>query len=358
MTKTIEQDEPIITEGITVSGSYPTLERRMTGLFSFDYAVADLAKGELGLPLRVIVELSGHQGVGKSSLAYYLAGKVAGNGAISVCDIELLDRDYIPSAVGVSGFKGEIRLVDSIDDKKRPVPHETMLMGMATELFKEEVGAAVMDSVSAIQPIAEAAGDFGEAFMGKRAKLVAQVTRALSGALRNKGRASSAFVINHAYQVIGGHGHTTAGGIVLPALAGVRVHMWTKEVFMSGEKDDPENRPLGFLVGGQVEKLRFGGKGRSFQFYIVPGFGVHPGVTAMFDAIANGFAERTKVGQIKMNDKTFGRIKSELLTYAAEGKSRKFTPFIEVLNDYATEIKKGNVADVVSESDADETGED
>jgi hypothetical protein len=116
---------------------------------------------------------------------------------------------------------------------------------------------------------------------------------------------------------------------------------------MSGEKDDPENRPLGFLVGGQVEKLRFGGKGRMFQFYIVPGFGVHPGVTAMFDAFAYGFAERGS--RVKMNDKSFGYLKSDLLTYAAEGKSRKFTPFVDALRGYADDIEKGNVDDGVSE---------
>jgi RecA/RadA recombinase len=342
-----ELEEAISTDGITVSGAYPTLERCRTGLFSLDYALANLARGELGLPMRNIVMLSGYQGIGKSTLAYYLAGKAAKEGTISVCDLEMLDRNYIPFAVATSGFKGDIRLVDSYDEKQRPIPHESMMMNMAASLASEEVGASVMDSVSAIQPIAEAAGDFGEAFMGKRAKLVAQVARALSNALRNKERASSAFVINHAYQVIGGHGHTTAGGIVLPALCGVIVHMWTKEVFMSGEKDDPENRPLGFLVGGQVEKLRFGGKGRMFQFYIVPGFGVHPGVTAMFDAFAYGFAERGS--RVKMNDKSFGYLKSDLLTYAAEGKSRKFTPFVDALRGYADDIEKGNVDDGVSE---------
>jgi RecA/RadA recombinase len=330
-------DKPITSEGITVVGAYPTLTRCRTGLFSFDLALAH--KANLGLPERVIVELSGYQGIGKSTLAYFLAGKVTGEGAISICDMEMLDRDYIVRAVGASKFQGEIRLVDVVDEKSKPIPHETMMMKMALELSKEEVGASILDSVSSIQPIAEASGDFGEAFMGKRAKLVAQVSRALSGVLKTKDRPSSAFVINHAYQVIGGRGHTTAGGVVLGALAGVRIHMWAKETFMSS--DDEDAKPLGFLVAGQVEKLRFGGKGRTFQFYIVPGYGVHPGVTAMMDCFTYGFAERGS--RVKMDDKSYGYLKADLLTYAAEGKTRKFTPFVDKLEHYAQEIIKGNV---------------
>jgi hypothetical protein len=122
-------------------------------------------------------------------------------------------------------------------------------------------------------------------------------------------------------------------------LAGCRAHMWTKEVFMSSE--DADARPIGFLVAGQFEKNRFGGKGGTFQYYIVPGFGVHPGVSAMFDCFTFGFAKRES--RVKMNDKSFGYLRADLLTYAAEGKTRKFLPFIAALSEYAEQIEKGEV---------------
>lgn len=318
-----EEEAPFVPE-VEVTGSYPHLSRKRTGLYSLDYALQ--SKGELGLPLRNIVELYGYAGVGKSTLAYFLAGCVAERDTISVCDIEMLDRDYVRYATGVSGFRGRIHLIDGTkEDKFRS--HEEMLMELSKELNEDSTGAAVIDSVSAIQPIAEAQGDFGEAFMGKRAKLVGQVSRSLSGVLRNKQKESAAFIVNHVYQILGGRGHTTAGGVLLGALAGVRLMLWTAETF-SDDKD--ANRPIGFLVKGQVEKLRFGGKGGEFQFYIVPGFGVHPGVSAMFDCFELGIAKRD--ARVKLGDKSMGYLKADLLSYAAEGKTRKFLPFQEELS--------------------------
>ena len=329
-----DDEAPLLPGDVTVTGTYPTLLRKKTGLFSLDYALQ--SKGYLGLPMRNLIELYGYVGVGKSTLAYYLAGKVSERDTISICDIEMLDREYIPYAIGASGFKGNVHLVDGVDDKQKAVPHENMMMNMVKELAEETTGASILDSVSAIQPIAEAEGDFGEAFMGKRAKLVGQVSRALSGVLRNKERPSSAFIINHVYQILGGRGHTTAGGVLLGALAGVRLMLWTGEAFY----DDKTGKPLGFLVKGKVEKLRFGGKGGEFQFYIVPGFGIHVGVSAMFDCFEFELAERGT--RVKLDDRNIGYLKTDLLSYAALGKTRKFLPFIDKLNEYADKVEKGN----------------
>jgi RecA/RadA recombinase len=345
MPRKVEEVEEEIEQSpnIEVVGNYPSLVRKRTGLFSFDYAVSN--KGDLGLAMRTIVELSGHNHVGKSTLAYYLLGATAKqddtpDNNISICDMELLDRDYIASAIGRSGYSGKVTLVDTTDNKGKVIPHETMMMKMVMDLSESNTGSAMMDSVSAIQPIAEAAGDFGEAFMGKRAKLVAQVARGLAGVLRNKERPSTAIVINHSYQIIGGRGHTTAGGIVLPALAGVRVHMWSGEKFFEDEDTAMEN-PIGFLVKGAIEKNRFGGPGRNFQFYIVPGIGVHVGVSAMFDCFAFGLAERGS--RVKLGERSVGFLKADLLSYAADGRMRKFYPFMEAMDEYSKHVERGDV---------------
>lgn len=319
---------------ITMSGDYPTIPRRRTGLLSFDMAVA---KGyDLGMPLRTTVELYGYPNVGKSTFAYYLGGSVATPSKhMAICDLELADTDYIPKAVSASGFKGEVRMVDILGDKGKPLTHESVLMKAAALLADDEYGSLIVDSVGAIQPQAEAEGDFGEAFMGKRAKLVAQMSRAISGALRNKETPSTAIVINHVHSVMGGRGHNTAGGETLKYLSQVRIMLWTGEVFAN---DD--GSALGFLVEGRVEKLRYGGRGREFQFYIVPQYGVHVGASAMFDCFTHGMAERDKSGRVKIDGKSLGYIKANMLTYAAEGKSRKFEPFIEAAASYKYEPKK------------------
>jgi RecA/RadA recombinase len=319
---------------VNITGNYPTIVRRRTGLFSFDLAVSH--KSSLGLPLRTVVELYGYPNVGKSSLSYYLAGKIAEQGRIAVCDLEMLDRDYLSTAIGHSGFSGDVKIMDSTDDKGKPVPHEQMLMEMVGDLNDEKTGVAILDSVGAIQPIAEAEGDFGEAFMGKRAKLVAQVSRALSSVLRNGERPAAALVINHVHSVLGGRGHNTAGGDTLKYIAAVRIMLWGEKVWK--ESDEPDSATLGFQVRGQIEKLRFGGRGRSFGFYIVPGYGVHTGASAMFDCFELGLAEQGST--VKMDGKSLGYIRKDLLSYAAEGKMRKFTPFVEKLAENEQDLLK------------------
>ena len=321
---------------VEITGSYPSVERKLSGLFSLDLALS--SRGELGIPMRSILELYGYTNVGKSTLSYYLAGKTTERGTVVDCDLENADRAYFKRTLENSGLVGTGHLIDSIDNKKQPIPHEVMLGDMATRFVDNEVGACIIDSIGAVQPIAEKEGDFGEAFMGKRAKLVAQVSRNLVNSLRNKERPSVAFVINHVHAVIGGRGHITAGGDTLKYLAAVRIFMWPEEAFT-----DENDNPIGFLVHGKIEKLRYGGKNREFTFYIVPDFGVHAGASAMFDCFSLGLAERGTT--VKIGKKGLGYINKDFLRYAAEGKQRKFAPFVEALEEYKMGFPTGDFDD-------------
>lgn len=332
---------------VTVTGRYPTLVRVKTGLFSFDYALSQ--EGNLGLPLRVLVELYGYTNVGKSTLSYYLAGTVAKElekSLLPVADLEMADLGYIPRAVGVSGFKGEVRMMDVADEKGKPYSHARILMSLAKALKTEDVASVIWDSIGATQSevemdvLLDAKGEFGQAFMGKRAKLVGEIANAIRTALITKETPSTAIAINHVHQIIGGRGHVTPGGERKGYLAGVRLMLWNGESFFKDD-NDPTSPALGFLVKGQVEKLRFGGRGRKFQFYIVPGHGVHPGVTAMFDAFDLGLAERGS--RVKLDGKSLGFLKADLLSYAAEGKRRKFYPFQDAIRNYTEEVERGAV---------------
>jgi hypothetical protein len=115
--------------------------------------------------------------------------------------------------------------------------------------------------------------------------------------------------------------------------------LWPRETFLADD-NDPSSEVLGFLVEGKVEKLRFGAKTKNFHFFIVPGFGIHVGVSAMFDAFAFGEAERG--ARVKLDGKSLGFLKKDLLEYAAEGKQRKFYPFIERMNEVAERVEKGD----------------
>lgn len=341
-------DDPII-NGNDVEmehGQYPRLSRCRTGLFSLDLALSQ--GGDLGLPLRVIVELYGYTNSGKSTLGYFLSGAVSKQDKKSImdADLEMLDLDYVKLATAASGFKGKIQVPDLTDDKGVLLPHEKVLMTMAKSLLKEETGAIIWDSVGATQAMAELdvikdpKAMFGEAFMGKRAKLVGQVALALRNALMAKKTPSTAIAINHVHGNMGGKGHTTPGGERLKYLAGVRLMIYTQETFYVKE-DDPDSEPIGFLVHGQVEKLRFGGRGREFTYYIVPGFGVHPGASAMFDCISFGIAKRE--ARVTLDGKSLGYLKADLLSYAAQGKSRKFDVFQDRIAEYSKKVERGDI---------------
>jgi len=332
-------------DGIVVEGNYPLLKRATTGLFSLDMALS--GRSDMGMPLRSLVEIYGYPGSGKSTLCYYLLGKLTQEERIAVCDFENLDREYIVSCLKSSGFRGTVKLVDTVE-KEKPRKHEAMLDDGLISLESKH-GGLLIDSVGAIQPTAEREGDLGQANMGKRAKLVAQLARAAANIVRDSDTPKMAYVINHVHQIIGGQGHTTAGGVTLTYMAAVRIMVWTKETFYKGDDDDTDKVPMGFLVEGKTEKLRFGPKGKRFNYYIVPGFGVHVGASAMFDCFSYGLAERG--AHVKMDGKSMGYLKKDLLSYAAEGKTRKFDVFVDRLEKYKEEIKWNPITEEVGNED-------
>ena len=353
-------DDPFVSE-VEVSGQYPILQRVKTSLTSLDIATSH--KGFLGIPLRVFIEVYGYTNTGKSTLAYFLAGKVAQlveGGSIHIADLEMADtKNYIPMATGVSGFKGKVHMMNVVDGKTgTPLFHEKILTDLARDLlFREDVPAVIWDSLGATQSMSHLSAllnpkeVLGEAKMGKRAFLVSAVTDALRTGLISKKTPSTAIGINHVYPSMGGRGHTTPGGERKGFLAGLRLMLWTDEVFRVDDED--KGSPiLGFLVKGQVEKLRFGGRGRTFGFYIVPGYGVHEGVSAMFDAFEMTYRMRKspldylkaeRKARVKLDGKSLGYLKKDLLAYALEGKRRKFYPFQEAMSRFVEDVESGRI---------------
>jgi RecA/RadA recombinase len=371
-------NDDVFVPNIKVTGRYPTLTRIKTGLFSLDSAVS--YKGNLGLPLQVLIELYGYTNSGKSTLAYYLAGKVASElekSKIAIADLEFADTEgYIPRAVGMGGFEGEVKMMDITDEKDKPIPHPKILMKLVKSLyFDDKVGAIIWDSIGATQSAVQfnelfspKGEEFGQAFMGKKPFMVGQVADAISSALQSK--VATAIALNHVHQSIGGRGHTTPGGERKGFLAGVRLMIWKGEAFRENDEDDTSPY-IGFHVNGQVEKLRFGGPGRKFQYYIVPGFGVHVGVSAMFDAFVitdklNKLKKKGKISKdvaaymtaertarVKLDGKNMGFLKKDLLSYAAQGKRRKFYPFQEIMDRFTEDVERGLIDIKDMEGDAD-----
>ncbi len=317
-------------DGITVEAEYPVVERRRTGILSLDVACS--SRGTLGVPMRNIIEVYGNNHTGKSTLVYYLCGALSGTGEVPVCDLDGCDPDYLKSAFAQSGFKGKIRVIPYADDKGKPRTHAAMAQNTVEDLIgKDAVSCAVLDSVTAYMPMGEGEGDVGEAFMGQRAKQIGQIVRRAKSGLNYKKNPGVFFVVNHPYAVIGGVGHKTAGGEVLKDLAGVRISIFHKETI----KDSHDEHTVAFVVGGQIEKLRFGGKKSGetgqFQYVILPDVGLSKDLSCMFDCIKYGLATRERT--VKLKGEGMGYL-TKLVELAASGDREAFAPFREALEDF------------------------
>ena len=157
-----------------------------TGLWSLDRALG--FQGELGVPLRSLFELYGHEHSGKSTLAWYLSGRVRPDGTVWIADLEgTLNPEYIMEVMSHAGFQGTIRIADytKLKGRKRVVrSHEEQLQDSIDALLDIETSAAVVDSIGAFYPIVDRGKDLGERSVGQRAKTIADASRRILSHLR------------------------------------------------------------------------------------------------------------------------------------------------------------------------------
>ena len=311
---------------IEVEGEYPVIERFQTGILSLDMA---LSNGPyIGAPLRVVYEIFGKPGVGKSTLTYYLSGKINKTGNIYVASLESFDRDYVVQSVTPSGFEGKIKLID-MQEKGKTRSHEAVLTDLIKAVTNDDFNAGIFDSIGALIPTAEMEGELTDANMGVRARLVSKIAKKFSWNLINSERMGAIFIINHQHEVIGGMGHTTAGGVTLKYHSRVRMGLWSETIKLSDEV-------AGYLVHGTIEKLSMGKTGRKFQLILLPGYGISPDLSAMFDCFELGLAKRDK--SIQVDGQSLGYL-SKFFEAAREGRTEMFAPFYAKLEDYVRENK-------------------
>src|SRR3990167_1661329 len=331
-------------EATVVGDIYPVV-RTKTDLWSLDHALG--FRGDLGLPLRSLVELYGAEHSGKSTLAWYLAAKIKSTGTIWVADLEgTIDPSYIKTEVENAGFQGTVRVADYGESKKggRTMrSHEAQLQDSIDALLQDEVNAAVIDSIGMFFPIVDRSKDLGERSVGQRAKTIADASRRIIAWLRVVEAPKLAVYINHVHPNIGGRGFDTPGGETKKFAANVRI--WLLRI----ESDIPEGTG-NFLAEARIQKLKFGGASsdRRGLVFFIPGFGVSREMTAVFDCIRLEIAERgavIKMEQMDADDKEFkstsmGRMGTFVERAMEPEKNRKtFEPFYEALEKYEEKMK-------------------
>ncbi len=213
---------------------FPHLDDLLTG--ETDKNAATVVGTGRGFPRGKVVEISGKEGSGKTTLSLHLcvAAQKAGMRAAFIDAEHAVDLSYA------------VKLGVDLDFRKwlfnQPSSAEEGL-GLLDWLIKERaVGFVVVDSVAALVPEVEVDGDMGDAHVGLQARLMAQALRKIKG-LAHENNVDVLF-INQLRVKIGGFSrfgpppmHTT-GGNALRYYADVRLDTTVVRGLKKGVRSD------------------------------------------------------------------------------------------------------------------------
>lgn len=178
----------------------------------------DLALGVGGVPRGRIIEIFGPESSGKSTLALHICAEAQKKGGVTAfVDAEhALDPDYAQKI----GVKVENLLIS------QPDSGEQALQILETLVRSGSVDVIVVDSVAALTPKSEIAGEIGDASIGVQARLMSQALRKLASVVAKS--KTSVIFLNQIRMKIGvmfGNPETTSGGLALKFYASVRIDL-------------------------------------------------------------------------------------------------------------------------------------
>jgi len=178
----------------------------------------DKALGVGGLPKGRIVEIYGPEASGKTTLALHVMAEAQKSG----CNVAFIDVEHAldPEYAKALGVDINTILLSQPDDG------ESALQIAEIAVRSGECEVIVVDSVAALVPRAELAGDIGDAHIGLQARLMGQALRKLTSAV-SKNKCILIFVnqIRYKIGVKFGSPHTTPGGRALKFFASVRIEV-------------------------------------------------------------------------------------------------------------------------------------
>jgi recombination protein RecA len=178
----------------------------------------DLALGVMGIPRGRVIEIYGGESTGKTTLSLSIIAEAQKMGGVAAfIDAEhALDPDYA-QRIGVN-----------VDDLliSQPDSAEQGLQIVESLVRSGEVDVIVVDSVAALVPKTEVAGEMGELQIGLQARLMSQALRKLSSIV-SKTKTIIIF-LNQTRMKIGvvfGNPETTPGGLALKFYSSVRIEL-------------------------------------------------------------------------------------------------------------------------------------
>ena len=238
----------------------------------------DLALGVGGIPKGRIIEIFGPESGGKTSLSLHIlaeAQKRGGTGAFIDAE-HAMDPDYAEK-IGVN-----------INDLliSQPDSGEQALQIVETLVRSGEIDVIVIDSVAALTPKAEIAGEMGEFQIGLQARLMSAALRKLSSIASKTG--TSIIFLNQTRMKIGvmfGNPETTSGGMALKFYASVRINLRRTAQIKQGDQI------VGNRVKAKIDKNKVAAPFKVAEFDIY----YNEGISYLADMINTG----TNMGILK-----------------------------------------------------------
>jgi recombination protein RecA len=219
-----------------------------TGSLSLDFAL-----GIGGVPRGRVVEIFGSASTGKTTLSLHILANAQKEGGVGAfIDVEnALDPQYA-KRIGVN--VGELLI-------SQPDSGEQALQIVETLVRSGEVDVVVVDSVAALAPKAEIAGEIGDSHIALQARLMSSALRKLSKVISETG--TIVIFINQTRINIGqtfGNPQTTSGGLALKFYSSVRINLTQIAQIKSKEEI------IGSRIRAKVVKNKVGAPFKNGEF--------------------------------------------------------------------------------------------
>ncbi len=213
----------------------------------------DMALGIGGVPRGRVVEIFGSASTGKTTLSLHILANAQKEGGIGAfIDVEnALDPQYA-KRIGVDVKELLISQPDS---------GEQALQIVETLVRSGEVDVIVVDSVAALAPKAEIAGEIGDSHIALQARLMSSALRKLSKVIAET--ETTVIFINQTRMNIGqtfGNPQVTSGGLALKFYSSVRINLSQMAQIKSKEEI------IGSRIRAKVVKNKVGAPFRNGEY--------------------------------------------------------------------------------------------
>lgn len=300
----------------------------------------DIATGIGGIPKGRIIEVYGPESSGKTTLTLHMIAEAqkAGGKAAFIDAEHALDAEYA-HALGVDIDE---LLVSQPDTGEQALEICEMLVRSGA------LDIIVIDSVAALVPKSEIAGEMGDSHVGLLARLMSQAMRKLAGAI-NKSKTAVVFInqLREKVGVIYGNPEVTTGGRALKFYSSMRIDVRRIETLKRG------GEMIGNRTKVKIVKNKMAPPFKTAEFDIMYGEGISKEGDVLDCASELGFIDKAgswysyegdRIGQGRDNAKQFLKDHPDIMETLEKKIHEELMP------------KSGNDAEKADEVKVDEDG--